>query len=228
MVLFRNLIGDIANPFFVEVVQRGEIAASDGSNLPCLNVYNFRRLSNGLPFDPANVVDAVQNAITTPILASTNVRYTLVQWECRALDDPAAATAIQPSGANGDLGDAESAYDACSAVYYLIRTGHRGRSFFGSKHFGAIDEENIDSDELNDTGIALYTTLRTALRGLITSPVVDDDGNAWKPFILSRELSSLGPTDIPAIITGADWATVELNLTIGTMRGRKEGTRRLG
>lgn len=216
---FVNDVGTPSNPKYVEVVQRGSVLTTGGEVKPSLNVYHFRRKSTGATFDPTNVVAAIATAIEGTVVNAMNVRYTLTQWECRGMDDPSLATAIQPSGAVGQV--TTDSYDSCSAVYFLIRTGYRGRSYKGSKHYTPLSEEDTVNDQLAGTGLTNWTAVKTMLAGLITG-VTDTDTNVWYPIILSRELSSLDSN--PAIFTGADWNEVLLNKTVGTMRRRKQKT----
>jgi len=221
-----NLLGDVAKPYFMEVVQRGTIVDSNGGAIPAVNIYHFHRLDNTPSIVEGQLASEVNDILAGPIIAATNARYSLDQWEERPLDDPAAATFVMPINDSGAIGNDASAYANQSAVYMLIRTGYRGKSYKGSKHYAGIDEAHVTKDELVTTGLTLWTAVRDALRSLITAPIEDVSGNIWYPFILSRELSSLGPTDIPAVVSGADWNSVELNLTVGTMKHRKEATRR--
>lgn len=223
-MLFRDFLGDVDNPYFIEVILRGTLLDNQERAIPCLNVFHFRRLVNTENFSPVNICSAFETAFKTSLLAATNVRYTMDQIECRGMDDPAAATAINPVGEAGTIGNAASAYTAANAVYILLRTGFRGKSFKGSKHFGGLDEAHVTQDELNATGEGLWANVMDVLTGWVSPGLSDADGNAWKLCIISPTLSSLGPTDIPAIFTGADVATAVLNLTVGTMRHRKEKT----
>jgi hypothetical protein len=220
MHLFRNLVGDIDNPFIVELLSRGTATTSSGLQKPVINVYHFRRLTNGGVFDPADVCAVLAAAIQGDFLACLNQRYILTQWELHAMDDPASTTAVQPDGTHGGITTSDS-YDLATAVYMLIRTGFRGRSFKGSKHYCPISEGDVVSDELTGDGLTHFGTLRATLQAL-KAGTLDTAGNTWFPIVLSRELSTLDTA--PAIFTGADWDTVLLNKTVGTMSRRKEKT----
>lgn len=223
---WRNLLGDVDKPYFLEVVLRGHVVDSNDREIPAINIFHFHRLDNTPTYAPGDLVGLVQAVLKDPLLSATNVRYHIEQWEERPIDDPAAASFVIPDPDAGAIGNDASAYANQSAVYMLIRTGYRGKSYKGSKHFAGIDEAHVTRDELVTTGLGLWQNVRNALRTFISAPLTDDNGNIWYPFVLSRELSSLGPTDIPAVVSGADWDSVELNLTVGTMKGRKEATKR--
>lgn len=221
MAIFRNLVGNVATPMFCEIVLHGEVTTTSGQVKPVLNVFHFRRLVVGGTPDLTTLGNNFNASVGDALRACLNARYTLVEILLRLMDDPANAPFSVPINDAGALGDAASAYDLLSAVYYLIHTGFRGRSFKGSKHFSGLDESQITGDELTAAAItATWDQLTTNLNSLIAG--IGDGANTWFPCIISQELSSLGPTDIPGIFTGADWSEVLLNSTIGTMRRRKE------
>lgn len=224
MALFRNFLGDIVNPFFAEVIIRGEATATGGTVKPILNVFHFRRLTNSSPADFVQFLANFTTLFQEPILNTLNSRYNLIQTECRPMDDPAAATAIQPVNDSAALGNAASAYDLLSAVVYQMKTGFRGRSFKGSKHFSGLDEGQVTGDELTAAAVTATWDALTAAFVSAIAGISDGSGNTFYPIILSPTLSSIGPTDIPGVFTGADVNGVVLNLTIGTMRRRKEKT----
>jgi len=224
MSLFRNFVGDVTNPFFVEFIIRGSALATGGQTKPLLNVFHFRRLTNSSPLSLTGLMTTLNSTWQDPLLACLNARYTLDQLELRPMDDPAAATLVEPVGASGNLGNAASAYDLLSAVVYQLKTGARGRNFKGSKHFSALDESQVTGDELTAAAVTATWDALTAAFAACIAGQSDGAGNTFFPIVLSQELSSLGPTDIPGIFTGADVSSVILNLTIGTMRRRKEKT----
>jgi len=224
VALFRNFLGDIANPFFAEVIIRGNATATGGTVKPILNVFHFRRLTNSSPADFVTFLSNFTTLFQGPLLACLNERYNMEQTECRPMDDPAAATVVQPISEPGALGNAASAYDLLSAVVYQMKTGFRGRSFKGSKHFSGLDESQVTGDELTAAAVTATWDALTAAFTAAIAGISDGAGNTFYPIILSPTLSSLGPTDIPGVFTGADVSSVLLNLTVGSMRRRKEKT----
>lgn len=223
MALFRNLLGDVDNPFFIEIVQRGFYTDNQARTIPCLNVWHFRRLTNGLAFDPTDIGGVFTADLQTAFLAATNVGYTWEQTECRGMDDPAAATAITPVGDPGTVGNAASAYTSLAAAKFTHYTGFRGRSFLGGKHFAGLDEAHVTQCEINATGQALWDAVALVQTNWVSGGLEDSAGNTWVLCVLSPTLSSTGPTDIPGIFTGADVSSIKYNLTVGSMNGRKEG-----
>jgi hypothetical protein len=217
---FVNQVGDVADPFFIEVVQRSVFTASGEPAVQCVTVFDFRRLSNSPIFDPTDIAAVFQAAWVPALIAITCDSVSYTQTECRALDDPAAATAVDPSAGNGAL--EEDVYASDTAVYFQLKSGFRGRSFFGSKHLPGASESHVSNGYLSGGGVTAWTTIKTLLLAWTTTGLVDGAGNAWKLIVLSRTLSDLEAS--PAIITGADVVEVLLNRRIGTM-GRRRGVR---
>jgi hypothetical protein len=102
-----------------------------------------------------------------------------------------------------------------AAAYLLLRTGLRGRSYRGSKHFGPMSESDIGDDVWNAGALTRLDTIATAM----TTTLTDSTGNQWKLVILSRNLSQLETN--PTVVTTNDVTQILRRETIGTMRGRK-------
>lgn len=221
MSKFTNLVGDVDAPFFVEWSILGALTmAGDTGPKKCYNVFDFRRLDNGNPFSPANIHAALWAAIDGPLLAATVDAYAPIKTATRALDDPSALEVETATVGNGTL--EEDPYASDDAVYMQLRSGFRGRSLNGSKHFGGMSEESIDAGYLNAGGVTLWDAVRDVLTTWSTAGQADADGNTWFLCIVSRLNSNL--ESAPCIFTGADVATVGLNKRIGTM-GRRRGAR---
>lgn len=223
--VFRNLLGDIVNPFFLEVVVRGTYTDNASRTIPCTNWFHFHRLSNGPAIDKAAIGVQFAALIHDELLAATNVGYHFSGVDVRTLDDPADGYTTSGVEDDGTVGNAASAYTSLAAVKMGCVTGARGRSFMGSKHWAGLDESQVTQCELAGGGITLWAALRDVLDDLAANQMEDANGNVWYWFVLSKTLSSLGPTDIPAVVTGADVVSVNMNLTVGSMTGRKEGYR---
>lgn len=193
------------------------IATSGGSNNRNLSpVFVYRRTSTVNPVTKAAFESVFQSTVCIPLLAALNNRVTQVandvRWVNDALDAPVPVARAVVGGVAGD----SMAMQA--AVYVLFRTGLRGKSYRGSKHFGVISEADTtapDSDILNAAALARFATLVTALG----TPLVDANGNTWVPSILSRIQSKLvkNPTDVKA----NDVSLVLLNKRIGRMSRRE-------
>ena len=220
MAKFTNFVGDIVNPFFINVVNKGILSPTDEEPRNCFNVFDFKRASNSLAFNPTDIAAKWQLWCANNWMLWATAFYTCPQIELHSLDDPTSAVAIDLTGNTGqDEGDL---YASDTAIYFQLKTGFRGRSYFGSKHFGGASEDAIDVGYLSASGVTLLTAFRTALQALATTGFTDTAGNAWKLCLISRELSSLDVS--PAIFTGADITSALLNKRIGTM-GHRRGNR---
>lgn len=220
MSQFVNFVGNTANPYFIEIVQRCHVGRGPTEQIPAIMVFNFRRLTNSGLFDPADIAGAFIGGWNGPFFAAVCDRMALEQTECRQMDDPTAATAVDPTPGNGEL--EQDLYAPDTAIYMQLKTGFRGRSYFGSKHFAGATETQITEGLINTGGALLWNAVRTQLLSYTTTGLVDGAGNAWKLCVVSRVLSNL--TSSPAVFTGADVTSIILNGRVGTM-GRRRGDR---
>jgi len=220
MAKFVNQVGDVAAPYFIEIVTRGTFTPTASPAKNIVSVWNFRRLTNSLLFDPTDIAAVFVTDWNASYLAIANSLYAQEQIECRGMDDPTAAVAVDVAPGNG--GEESDAYAGDDAVYFQLRTGYRGRSFFGSKHLCGASESDVVNGYLSGGGVTAWTTVKTQLETWTTTGLVDSAGNAWKLIVLSRVLSDLEAN--PSIFTGADVTEVLLNKRIGTM-GRRRGAR---
>jgi hypothetical protein len=212
----RNLLGDVDNPFFLEAIQRGEAMTSEGSLKKVLNVFHFRRTSNGNPVVIAHVHTATLATIQTALMAALNARYHRLGFSYRLMDDPDNMATDIDSTANG--GNDDDSLSLGLAVKIGLTTASRGASFRGSKHFAPASESDSESDELSADGITAWAAVQTAINSMAS--VTDSDGNNWKAIVLSRTLSDLEAR--PAVFTFDDVTGSTLNLTLGSMKHRRE------
>lgn len=220
MAKFTNLVGDLAAPFFVNVVVQGLLSPTAETPRKSLNVFDFRRLTNSAPYVPLAVADAFNDWWGTNLIPILSDKYTYSSIDVHALDDPTSAVDSNVDGGVGANDDDLYASDV--AVYFQLLTGFRGRSYFGSKHFGGATEGQIDEGYLSASGVTDWSAVKTAILALATAGFTDTNGNAWKLVVLSRELSNLEAS--PAIFTGADVTSILLNKRAGTM-GNRRGNR---
>jgi len=202
--------------FDIEISMQG-VAAAGGSNArnACFKFHYFRSVLS-LPFNPANIEAAFNAAVVPPILAALNARYTQTFTTVRCINDATQLPYQMPrAGVGGVAGDSMPMQDT---VYVLFRTGTRGKSYRGCKHFFPLSESDTtgpNADVLNAGAIALWATAITAMAGTFT----DADGNVWRPEIYSKKLSQdrVNPTTIIATPVTA----LLLNKRIGRMRKRE-------
>jgi hypothetical protein len=220
MSQFLNQVGNVTAPYFIEVVVRGTVARGAGDIVNAVTVFNFRRLTNSGIFDPTDIASVFKAAWEPVYKAVVTPEFAFNQHEVRQMDDPTAATAIEPSATVGTL--AQDLYAPDTAIYMQLKTGFRGRSYFGSKHFAGAGEGQIDKGLLITAGRTAWDTVRTLMLNWTTAGLVDTATNSWKLCIVSRVLSNL--TASPAVFTGADVTSIVTNARVGTM-GRRRGAR---
>ncbi len=216
------IVGDGANPSVAEIVVRGTITPGATHNpRPGISVWHLFRSSLILPADAVDLAAKFRTWYATNVAAAQVAQYTVEQVEARFLDDPTSPTAVDLTGAAGAVTGDLYAPDA--AVYIQITSGMRGRSYFGSKHFCAPSEAQIDNGYLNSgTGAPAWTPVQVAIKALGVTGMTDTAGNVWKLCILSKTLSNLEA--IPPTLKFVQVNDSFLNSRIGTM-GRRRGDR---
>lgn len=199
-----------------EVITFGHAAAGGSNITPSLNNFCFRRGSTVPVLDKTALKNIFVTNVLTPLLAAMNVRYTCdyltVRWVDDALDVPLSFAIALPGAIATD------SLPSDDAVYYLYRTGLRGRNYRGAKHFGPASEVDTTADVLTGAGLARWQTVQTALAASNT----DANGNVWAPAVLSRSLSQLRTN--PTTVVANNVQQVLLDLNIGTMRHRRSRT----
>lgn len=202
---------------YVEIVSQGSASSIGGGPKNFFNVYQFVRLSALGSVSKANIEAAFQTAIITPLLAVLHDSYSQIANTVRFFDDATdAPQSFTETGAGGVSGDRLPDYNA---VVVQLRTGLRGKSFRGSKHFGPIPESGTTGDAIASGSVANWTTLYNA----IVAGFSDSDGNNWVPVIKSNRPPA-NYTVNPCIVLAQIVSSARLNLTLGTMRRRKVKT----
>lgn len=219
-MVHRDEVGVPSNPNFFEWILKGNLLTTGGENKACLNVFHFRRFSGSAVPNAGAIEAAIWSSLATPLTAATVSRYTVPLRTLRMMDDPASA-AIDYTANPLTGGLEEEGYASDSAVYMQLVTGARGRNFLGSKHFGGLSEDDAEDDQLDASGVTHWDAVRDVLAGWGTAGATVD-GNNWRLVVLSPSLSDL--VSYPSVFTSADIASVALNLTIGTMGGRRQRT----
>ena len=208
---YTPIVGSIA-----EISAQGIMAAAGSGAKNVASIFHYRLATLTAPATKAALEAAFQAAIMVPFVAAANVRYLQVQSTVRWVDDaqdaPSAVTRALPGAIATD------SQPTVDAVYMLLRTALRGKSYRGSKHFPAVSEIDSTGDILTGAGLVLWQAVRTALATALTDAL----GNVWNLSLLSRTLSQLSVN--PTSVVANDVTTVLLNKTIGTMRRRRVAT----
>lgn len=197
----------------IEVVVRGSLSAGGSSVKNCWNVFTYHRTTFANVFSKVNFAAAFRLAIIVPLVAASNVRYSVNRLSVRILDDaydPYVDIADAGVGAIGT--DSEPNNDA---VFVLLKTGARGRQGLGSKHFGGTSEVDTTDNVLVGAGLARWQAVQAACNLMIT----DASPNNYLPTVVSRKNSVLDGN--PTFIWATDLTSTALNKRIGSMAGRK-------
>jgi hypothetical protein len=199
-----------------EILMKGIVTAQGSNSQKFEAVFCFRRTSVTNPPSKSQLETAFQTNIATPVLLALNntltQTLTSVRWINDALDVPVEFT---ETGVGGRSGDAMAKHNA---AYILFRTGLRGKSYKGSKHFGPLSESDTTAgtaDLFNAAALALWATANAAILAGFT----DAGGNVWIPCVLSRKLSQLRFQ--PTTVVASDVTAVLINKRIGRMRRRE-------
>lgn len=199
-------------------IQVQGMRTSQGSTTRNFNfVFHYRRTAI-TPVPSETAFETVFNATITPlILAVLNNTYTQTLNVVRFLNDPQRVSQqISRAGVGAVTGDSMPSF---AASYMLMRSGLRGKSYRGSKHFGPLSESDTTAgtaDVLNAAALASYATLGTAL----LTPLVDANGNNWVLQVVSRKAPANYVVS-PAIVVANDVTQIAMNKRIGKMRRRE-------
>lgn len=198
-----------------EVTAQGFAAAGGSNQKNFANVFHFRRTTTVNPVTKAALEAAFQTNIMVPVLAALNNRFTqtfnLIRWADDALDQ---AVPFVESGVGGVAGEPASTLDA---IYVLLRTGIKGRSYRGNKHFGPLSEADCTTgDVLNAAAITRFAAVVTALG----TPFTDSQSNTWVIQVFSR----MPPSQLkvnPTVVVANDVVQIALNKRVGRMSRRE-------
>ena len=199
-----------------EIIMTGLIGAGGSNTINTQFVFHYRRTATINPLSKALLAAAFQAGPGAPIVAMLNARWSEKTVSVRWMDDPLdAAVPFANVNVGGIAGDSMASH---LAVFVLFRTGLRGRSFRGGKHFGPFSEADATTagdDILNAAAIARLATTIAALG----APIVEAGPNTWNPCVYARSLSSPNLQPVAAIATN-DIQTVLFNKRLGNMKRR--------
>lgn len=199
---------------YMEIVSYATITAAGGTAKASNNVYNFYRASTVLPVVKSNIEAAFQAAIMAKVLLAMQQDYAQSRNTVRFVDDATDAPVSFTEAGVGAIATARG--PDFQAVTLQLKTGLRGRTFKGSKHYSPIAEADTDGDVLTSGAATRFNTLGTA----IVTGFTDSDGNVWIPTILSRKPPAQYVTN-PTTVVATVITQALLNKSLGTMRRRK-------
>jgi hypothetical protein len=201
----------------IEVHVHGICAAGGSSAKFSDYSYFYQRQNPALPLPTKTQIDAAfQAQVVVPLGTCVNARWTQTRNSIRYIDDALDAFVDFSHAVVGSVtGDSMA---TTLAAFQIFRTGLRGKSYQGKKHFFPLSESDTvaGSDDLLDaTALGRFTALATAELAGFT----DASGNIWKPIVFSRKLSQVktNPTTVVANLVTA----IATNKRIGEMKHRK-------
>ena len=208
---FVTAVGQVA-----EVVLKGTLAAGGSNAVPTATILHYRLATLTATPTKTALETIVNTNISAAHLAAANSRYSQANTMVRGLND--ALDAYQTFTRAGAGAIATDGLPSVDAVYMLLRTASRGRSYRGSKHWPGVNESDTTDDILVGAGLALWQALQTAL----SAPLTDALGNIWNLCVFSPTLSQIVTN--PTTVISTDVTDVLLNLNVGTMRRRRSAT----
>lgn len=202
---------------YVEIIAKATLQSAGAGAKNIANVFNFRRVSGVTTPSKASIEAAFDTAIMTPVLAACSSLYVQDATTVRFIDDATDPPVTFPEAGIGAL--ATDRLPGLAAVVIQLKSGFKGKSGRGSKHFAGVVEADTTGDVLNATGITHWQAVADALAAGFT----DADGNNWRLGIKSGKPPAQYLVN-PVVMVWNDVSSTLLNLTPGTMYRRKVRT----
>jgi hypothetical protein len=202
-----------------EIIVLGTMATGGSSVTPAINVFNFRRTSNpAAPYAKGQINTAFQAAIMAPLLAASNVRYTPTALTIRCINDALDAPVQFTVAGVGAIATDSLPSDDC--ITFILKTGLRGGSYRGAKHFAGGSEVDTTNDLLTGAGLARWQAVRTALLAGFT----DAGANTFLLEVVSRLPANSQLRANPTTVLSTLVTSITVDANIGTMRRRRSKT----
>ena len=199
-----------------EVIMRGIIASGGSNAVNTQFVFQYRRIATVVAPTKTALATAFQAGPGVAIIAALNNRWSeqsvTVRWIDDALDQEVPFANVNAGAIAGD------SLASHIAGFMLFRTGIKGRSYRGGKHFGPFSEADVTAasdDIFNAAALTRIAAIATAL----AAPIVDATPNTWKLCIYSRVLSQSRQN--PTTIITNDVATILVNKRVANMKRRQ-------
>lgn len=199
-----------------EVIMQGLIASGGSNAVNTQFIFQYRRIGVAVAPTKTALATAFQAGPGVAIVAALNARWSeafvSVRWINDALDQ---AVPFANVNAGAIAGDSLASH---VAAFILFRTGIKGRSYRGGKHFGPFSEADVTTANDDIFNAAATTRLGTIATALAT-PLVDATPNTWNLSIYSRVLSQSRQN--PTTIVANDVATILVNKRVANMKRRQ-------
>ena len=199
-----------------EVIMQGLIASGGSNAVQTQFIFQYRRIATAVASTKGALATAFQAAIGIPVIAALNARWSeqfvSIRWINDALDQALPFTNVNVGGVAGD------SLASHISQFMLFRTGIKGRSYRGGKHFGPFSEADVTAagdDVFNAAALVRIQSVATAL----ATPLVDSTTNQWNLCVYSRVLSQSRVN--PTTIIANDVATILINKRVANMKRRQ-------
>jgi len=199
----------------MEALQYGIVGAQGSTTKNSIVTSHWRKSAGTAPTNPIAFEVAYQTAIGAVIALALNARYTQTFTTARVIND-VTNMAIQTTETDAGAVTGDS-MPASSSAYILLRSQYRGKNFRGNKKLFPMSESDTTAGTADLFNAAALTRLG-AIAAAILAGFTDSTGAVWKPFILSKKLSTLKKN--PTVIYGADVTAVLINKRVGKMKKR--------
>jgi len=197
-----------------EITVRGTQGAGGSSVTPAGNRFFYRRTGGPAAVLTA-LVTAFRTAVVVPHIAAANQRYAVNRIDCRKVNTPSdPGIQVADPGVGAVAADGQPSDDC---VVVNLKTGIRGKSGRGFKHFAGVNEADTTLDVLV-AGLAAWQAVRDGCKAALA----DANGTTYVPFILSPSWSQI-ITD-PVTIMGANVTDAKVNKVVRSLRKRKADT----
>ncbi len=187
------------------------------SGKPQVNVYHYD--SGVAPTDgttQAQLGAQFNITVTGIIIAATCDDVLYDEITVRNFNDPLDPGEIIPIAVPGAI--VTDMLPFFNAVTVQLRTAVRGRSYKGSKHHSGVPEADTTLNRLNAGALARWQPVRDVDK----APLPGVGANVWAAALNSPTAAAKMVPPVALVVTPILSAT--LNLTIGTMKRRKEKT----
>jgi hypothetical protein len=199
-----------------EVRVYGNIASGGVTSRPTNWGFYFQRTSTVPGILKAQIDTAFQAGIMTDLALALNIRWLQAYNTVRYIDDALdAPTQFNHAAAGAVTGDGLPSFNT---AFLLFRTGLRGKSYRGSKHFGPLSESDTtvaSEDILNAAALTRFGSVKTDLLAGFT----DAGGNVWRLMIFSKTLSQILVNPTTVVVTNVN--AILINKRIGRMKRRE-------
>jgi hypothetical protein len=199
-----------------EIITRGIITAGGSNTKNTVTVYHYRRTTVVNPLSKPNLDTVFDATVTAAVALALNNRWTQSNNSVRWIDDALDAPAFFNHAAVGAV--AGDGMTTIEAAFLLLKTGLRGKSYRGSKHYGPLSEADCtapNDDIFNAAALARMVAIATALG----TALVDASGNTWVLQVVSTKLSQLLVN--PTTVVANDVTTIQVNKRVGRLKRRE-------